>query len=121
LRAHNDEREVVTDRTAPYLRLGATRRAHARPGDGAQLGAITFQDWLDRFRAAAYARERHSKAAGDRALLDDQRFLRAVLSVYAACRVTAPVSFGGEGAVPCGVASYARRRDESQNEAGRPR
>ncbi|CNE04518.1 putative nucleoside-diphosphate sugar epimerase [Mycobacterium tuberculosis] len=50
LAAWGDPREVVTDPTARYSGSVLNERSLV-PGDGAQLGTITYRDWLDQSTA----------------------------------------------------------------------
>ena len=45
LSARNDRREVIADPQARYFGMELTERSLV-PGDGAQLGAVRFEDWL---------------------------------------------------------------------------
>jgi uncharacterized protein YbjT (DUF2867 family) len=52
LSARNDARQVVADEHAPYFGAELGERTLV-PGDGAQLGATRFEDWLERSVATA--------------------------------------------------------------------
>jgi uncharacterized protein YbjT (DUF2867 family) len=53
LAARNDPRQVVTDPTAPYYGAYEVDDATLVPADGALLGDVRFDDWLERRLAAA--------------------------------------------------------------------
>jgi uncharacterized protein YbjT (DUF2867 family) len=53
LRARNDPRQVVTDPTAPYFGAYAVDDSSLVPADGAIVGDVRFQDWLERQLATA--------------------------------------------------------------------
>src|SRR5690606_26875142 len=47
LKTTNDPREIVVDRQAPYFEVQIDDRTLV-PGEGARIGAMRFDDWLDR-------------------------------------------------------------------------
>ena len=53
LAARNDPRQVVTDPTARYYGAYEVDDATLVPADGALLGDVRFDDWLERQLAAA--------------------------------------------------------------------
>ncbi|WP_028066751.1 SDR family oxidoreductase [Solirubrobacter soli] len=53
LKAGNDPRTVVTDPDAPYFGVYQVDDTTLNPGDGAMLGDVHFQDWLERQLATA--------------------------------------------------------------------
>jgi uncharacterized protein YbjT (DUF2867 family) len=53
LAARNDPRTVITDPAAPYFGDYAVDDSTLVPGDGASLGEVRFQEWLERQLAAA--------------------------------------------------------------------
>ena len=53
LAARNDPRSVITDASALYFGDYAVDDSTLVPGDGAVLGDVRFQDWLERQLAAA--------------------------------------------------------------------